>query len=39
VIVHTQHRYGNYCYDGTTCTYEDPETGSFLALSDPDSQE
>lgn len=32
VVVHSTHRYGNYCYDDTTCTYEDKRTGSFLAF-------
>lgn len=36
IIVHSQHQYGNYCYDGTKCTYQDPVTGSFLAFNDPD---
>jgi hypothetical protein len=35
VRVHTSHRYGNYCYDGTKATYEDIETGFFLAFDDP----
>ena len=29
--VHTEFQHGNYCYDGTTCTYEDLESGDFLA--------
>jgi hypothetical protein len=33
--VHREHEYGNYCYEGTTCTYEDLESGSFLAFNDP----
>src|SRR4051812_9762688 len=32
IVVHTAHRYGNYCYDDTTCTYEDERTGSFLVF-------
>jgi hypothetical protein len=35
IIVHSRHRYGNYCYDGTKCTYEDSTSGSFLAFNDP----
>ena len=35
VVVHSKHHYGNYCYDGTRCTYEDPVSGSFLAFKDP----
>jgi hypothetical protein len=35
VVVHSEHRYGNYCYDGTKCTYEDSAVGSFLAFKDP----
>ncbi len=35
VRVHRHHEYGNYCYDGTMCTYEDLESGSFLAFNDP----
>lgn len=31
-IVHTEHRYGNYCYDDTVCTYEDTSSGCFLAF-------
>jgi hypothetical protein len=34
--IHTSHAYGNYCYDGTKATYEDMESGCFLAFSDPD---
>jgi len=34
--VHTSHCYGNYCYDGTRCTVEDPATGCFLAFRDPE---
>jgi hypothetical protein len=36
--VHTEHRFGNYCYDGTKCTVEDPTTGCFLAFIDPEWQ-
>jgi hypothetical protein len=35
VRVHTAHQFGNYCYDGTKATYEDIETGFFLAFDDP----
>lgn len=35
VRVHTNHLYGNYCYDGTKATYEDIETSCFLAFDDP----
>ncbi len=34
--VHTRHDDGNYCYDGTLCTYEDRDSGCFLAFDDPD---
>ena len=34
IRVHREHEYGNYCYDGTACTYEDLESGSFLAFND-----
>ena len=30
--VHTTHAFGNYCYDGTRCTIEDPATGCFVAF-------
>ena len=39
ITLHTSHRYGNYCYDGTKATYEDVSTGCFLAFSDPEFQE
>jgi hypothetical protein len=39
ITVHTQHRYGNYCYDGTKCTYEDQRSGCFLAFDDPEWQD
>ncbi|HEU4670865.1 MAG TPA: hypothetical protein VFR91_09150 [Dyella sp.] len=32
--IHTRFVPGNYCYDGTFCTYEDTETGCFLAFND-----
>ena len=38
VRVHNTFDYGNYCYDGTLCTYEDMGSGSFLAFSEsPDA--
>ncbi|KRE84767.1 hypothetical protein ASG75_12830 [Rhodanobacter sp. Soil772] len=36
IRVHPSFAYGNYCYDGTFCTYEDIESGCFLAFDDPD---
>jgi hypothetical protein len=39
VAVHTAHELGNYCYDGTKCTYEDLSSGCFLAFCDPDYKE
>jgi hypothetical protein len=36
VRVHTNFAHGNYCYDGTLCTYEDIGTGCFLAVDDPE---
>jgi hypothetical protein len=36
VRVHTSFGNGNYCYDGTLCTYEDVLTGCFLAFDDPE---
>ncbi len=36
VVVHTHHAFGNYCYHGTKCTYEDTISGSFLAFADPE---
>ena len=36
LVVHTRHSFGNYCYDGTKATYEDMETGCFLAFDDPE---
>ncbi|UOV05174.1 hypothetical protein MUU77_07785 [Pseudoxanthomonas sp. F37] len=36
VKVHRRFADGNYCYDGTLCTYEDLESGDFLAFNDPD---
>jgi hypothetical protein len=37
--VHTEHQYGNYCYDGTKCTYEDTQSGCFVAFDDPEFRE
>jgi hypothetical protein len=34
--IHTTHAYGNYCYDDKNATYEDIESGCFLAFCDPD---
>ena len=36
--IHTKHEYGNYCYDDTKATYEDVESGCFLAFCDPEYQ-
>ena len=36
LIIHTVHQVGNYCYDGTKVTYEDIQSGCFLAFEDPD---
>lgn len=36
LVVHTKHSNGNYCYDGTKATYEDMESGCFLAFDDPE---
>ena len=35
IQVHRQYAYGNYCYDGTVATYEDIQSGCFLAFDDP----
>jgi hypothetical protein len=35
VRVHSSFANGNYCYDGTFCTYEHIESGCFLAFNDP----
>lgn len=32
IVIHTQHEYGNYCYDGTATTYEDTKSGCFLTF-------
>jgi hypothetical protein len=34
--IHTSFTDGNYCYDGTLCTYEDIRMGFFLAFDDPE---
>lgn len=39
INVHTRHEYGNYCYDGTKATYEDNQTGCFIAFEDPNYEE
>jgi hypothetical protein len=39
ITIHSVHRYGNYCYDGTKCTFEDRGSGCFLAFADPDWNE
>ena len=39
VKIHRKHSYGNYCYDGTYATYEDLETGCFLAFRDPEYED
>lgn len=36
ITVHSSFASGNYCYDGTLCTYEDLESGDFLAFCDPE---
>jgi hypothetical protein len=36
VRVHHTFQNGNYCYDGTACTYEHLPSGCFLAFDDPD---
>ena len=38
IVVHTEHRYGNYCYDDTICTYEDAASGHFLAFLAEDAE-
>jgi len=32
IRVHTEHKTGNYCYDGIAATYEHISSGSFLAF-------
>ncbi|WP_431475192.1 hypothetical protein RVM24_07485 [Marinobacter sp. KM021] len=39
IIVHTYHEYGNYCYDGTTATYEEAQSGSFLSFENPEYED
>jgi hypothetical protein len=39
IRVHRSFEYGNYCYDGTFCTYEHLPSGSFLAFDDPEWQD
>ena len=39
ITIHSSHAYGNYCYDGTSVTYEELESGCFLAFSDPEYTE
>jgi hypothetical protein len=39
IVIHTRHQYGNYCYEGTKCTYEDSSSGCFLAFLDPNYEE
>jgi hypothetical protein len=39
IRIHRRHEYGNYCYDGTLCTYEHLASGCFLAFSDPNYHE
>ncbi|MDX1444264.1 MAG: hypothetical protein R3270_10920 [Gammaproteobacteria bacterium] len=36
IHIHEAHDNGNYCYDGTSVTYEDAKTGCFLAFLDPE---
>ena len=36
IRVHTNFANGNYCYDGTACTYEHLDSGHFLAFEDPE---
>ena len=39
IRVHRSFDNGNYCYDGTLCTYEHLPSGSFLAFDDPEWQD
>lgn len=34
IRIHSEHQYGNYCYDGTVCTYEHLQSGCFIAFED-----
>ena len=36
IKIHNKFDVGNYCYDGTICTFEDLESGLFLAFEDPE---
>jgi hypothetical protein len=35
IEVHSKFRFGNYCYDGTLCTYEHTKSGCILCFDDP----
>ncbi len=35
IKIHKSHSYGNYCYDGTFCTYEEVSSGCFISFEDP----
>jgi hypothetical protein len=35
-LIHTSFDNGNYCYDGTVCTYEHRLSGCFISFQDPD---
>lgn len=39
IRVHRSFESGNYCYDGTFCTYEHLPSGCFLAFDDPEWQD
>ena len=39
IRIHRSFADGNYCYDGTLCTYEHLQSGSFLAFDDPEWQD
>lgn len=39
IRIHTEHQYCNYCYDGTSATLEDVESGCFLSFEDPEYDE
>jgi hypothetical protein len=39
IRIHLRHENGNYCYDGTLCTYEHLVSGCFLAFSDLNYEE
>lgn len=38
IQIHTKHAFGNYCYEGTKATYQDLQSGCFLAFEDPGFQ-